>query len=240
MTSPLDILPPSLEPSMADLISPHDSALSTLAPAPLLENFGPVVAEERRKRAVDGAKNLITILNLGEAIEKSKIDPVTGLRNREAFDEEMPSIFSRKEAGELTILYFDLNGLNRVNKDSPKKHQDGDAYLGASSNAVATGLRPTDIVYRVGGDEFAAVLDGKFSEEELKVLVERLTSRAEESVAELGLSKDLYTGLSIGGAIKEHSEDLQNFIARADDACEKVKRRTYRDILDNEGVYLGR
>jgi len=81
-------------------------------------------------------------------------DSLTGLYNRTFFEEQMKNYDLRiAEAG---IIVCDLNGLKIINDSFG--HQVGDGLLMAAANVLASSLRTTDIVARIGGDEFAILL----------------------------------------------------------------------------------
>lgn len=81
-------------------------------------------------------------------------DALTGLYNRTFFEEQMKNYDLRiAEAG---IIVCDLNGLKIINDSFG--HQTGDSLLMAAANVLSSSLRTTDIVARIGGDEFAILL----------------------------------------------------------------------------------
>lgn len=249
MTTLLDILPqpPAQGHNMSAFAKQHlgdftrvtsVEHLASLSDAP--DALRSAITDERRKRGADGANSLQTILNQNEVIGSTRVDSVTGLLSRKAFDTVAQTIFDKFQPGEISVVYLDLNGLKRVNDTTPDNHATGDSYLKAAATSVMSGLRPTDLVYRVGGDEFIALLDGAMKDKELKIVTERLKLRADEFIAELSLPEGLYTGLSVGGAIKREGESLEDFIIRADQACEVDKSAFYSSIVDKTGLNLRR
>jgi len=85
-------------------------------------------------------------------------DPLTGLPNRALFDDRLNTALSRarRDREDLALLYLDLDDFKRVNDTFG--HSIGDALLAAFAERVATGLRDSDTVGRIGGDEFAVLL----------------------------------------------------------------------------------
>jgi diguanylate cyclase (GGDEF)-like protein len=85
-------------------------------------------------------------------------DPLTGLGNRRAFEEDLARELAavRRHGRELALVILDLDGLKAVNERNG--HAAGDQALRALSAAMATSIREQDGAYRIGGDEFAVVL----------------------------------------------------------------------------------
>jgi diguanylate cyclase (GGDEF)-like protein len=85
-------------------------------------------------------------------------DPLTGVRNHRAFHEDLAHELERVgRTGEpLALVMVDLDALKAVN-DS-QGHLAGDAHLQALADALTSTGRACDRVYRIGGDEFAAIL----------------------------------------------------------------------------------
>lgn len=232
---------PPVSKQMSDYLDQHKDSLQTKVPVELLPRpTGDVrqQLEERRKNARELSKNVMTIISLNETIKQSQIDPTTGLRNRAAFDKELPSIFDRVKAGELTVAYFDLNGLKRVNDNLG--HDQGDKYLRKTAEALKISLRPTDLIYRVGGDELVAILNGPMDEDVMKTVSARLKDRAAAAVAELQLPEDMYTGLSVGAAIKSEDDTVESLLKSADTAAEADKRAFYNELEQATGQNLRR
>jgi diguanylate cyclase (GGDEF)-like protein len=87
-------------------------------------------------------------------------DPLTGLRNRRRFEEELRLAMarSRRDRSPGAVLILDLDDLKAVNDSLG--HPAGDRTLRQVAEALRSRVRGTDVVARLGGDEFAAVLPG--------------------------------------------------------------------------------
>jgi diguanylate cyclase (GGDEF)-like protein len=87
-------------------------------------------------------------------------DPLTGLRNHRAFQEDLARELQRVSRSDepLSLVLLDLDGLKAVN--DRYGHQAGDERLQAVARAIRESQRAGDIAYRVGGDEFAVILAG--------------------------------------------------------------------------------
>ena len=86
------------------------------------------------------------------------IDALTGLSNRRAFERDLERELERsKRSGEsVGVLMVDLDGLKQINDQ--EGHERGDALLVTFARTLSASLRTEDQVYRLGGDEYAAIL----------------------------------------------------------------------------------
>lgn len=85
-------------------------------------------------------------------------DALTPLLNRRALIRELSRIrtFAQRYGASASLVYFDLDGLKSVN--DRLGHAAGDAALKAVAERLAANVRESDIVGRMGGDEFAVIL----------------------------------------------------------------------------------
>jgi len=82
-------------------------------------------------------------------------DPLTGLYNRTYFEEEMRRL-ERSRSGRTGIIVCDLDGLKQTN--DTYGHTAGDQLLVAAAGVIRDSFRGSDVVSRIGGDEFAVLL----------------------------------------------------------------------------------
>uniref|UniRef100_UPI00191BA8A9 GGDEF domain-containing protein n=1 Tax=Pseudomonas paracarnis TaxID=2750625 RepID=UPI00191BA8A9 len=96
-------------------------------------------------------------------------DPLTGLLNRRGFHHAMEHTLLRTERSEhaLVLLYLDLDGFKRLN--DALGHDAGDRVLRWVSEQMQACLRFYDILGRMGGDEFTALLALEFPEPAEKI-----------------------------------------------------------------------
>ena len=97
---------------------------------------------------------------IADALEKVNQDSLTGLQNKHAYVNVEARLNARIENGpapDFLIAVFDLNGLKKVN--DTLGHHAGDRLIIAAANELLD-LFPSGLVFRVGGDEFAAVAEG--------------------------------------------------------------------------------
>jgi diguanylate cyclase (GGDEF)-like protein len=92
--------------------------------------------------------------------EVALTDPLTGLRNHRAFQEDLEQSLHRagRAGTPISLVMLDLDQLKAVN--DTLGHQAGDERLKALANTLRSTGRGSDRSYRIGGDEFAVILDG--------------------------------------------------------------------------------
>jgi len=93
--------------------------------------------------------------SLAEQREWATIDPLTGAVNRRAFYlvTERERLLAGRNGTAVTIAYFDLDQFKTINDDLG--HETGDRLLRVFAASVRAGVRGSDVLCRMGGDEFA-------------------------------------------------------------------------------------
>jgi diguanylate cyclase (GGDEF)-like protein len=94
-----------------------------------------------------------------EAQELARVDPLTRLGNRRAFEERVANEIARSRRGEspLSLLVCDLDRFKAINDEYG--HLAGDDCLRQVASALGDDLRGADLCFRWGGDEFVVLLD---------------------------------------------------------------------------------
>jgi diguanylate cyclase (GGDEF)-like protein len=167
----------------------------------------------------------------------ASVDPLTGLFNRRGFSELTARMIEREQAAgrPVTVLIFDIDHFKSVNDRFG--HPAGDEILKLFGNVLVHTLRITDIVGRIGGEEFAAMLPCAVDEAVIAA------DRVRTVFASAGVQVDetpLATSVSIGVAGGPAGTDLNALLAAADTALYRAKRggRNRVEVATEEPVSL--
>lgn len=159
--------------------------------------------------------------------ERATRDGLTGVLSRPAFQERAEAVLGPRRDGalvEVSVLMIDLDHFKGIN--DRHGHAAGDRVLVAMADAVRGCLRSTDLIGRMGGEEFAVVIPGIPEDEavdraeQIRIAVGdlRVQTRHEDSVlavtASIGVAHDA-----------SPAAVLDDLLDRADDALYLAKRR---------------
>jgi len=147
-------------------------------------------------------------------------DPLTHLLNRRGFETHLQRVIYRNNSSNHVLLFLDLDRFKIVNDVCG--HQAGDLLLQQISEVIAFDIRATDVLSRLGGDEFGIVLHDCTLEYAID-----LAERIKQSVAKYRFSweKSLFSiGVSIGvSKIDILNTDIEKIMNQADMACYAAK-----------------
>ncbi|MBC3300011.1 EAL domain-containing protein [Pseudomonas sp. SWRI18] len=201
----------------------HDAILRTRRgqQVPVALSCAPLPAEQRAM--VVTVLDMSEVRHLHQQLEFQAVtDPLTGLLNRRGFHQAVENSLLRSERAEqsLVLLYLDLDGFKRVNDSLG--HDAGDRVLRWVSEQLQGCLRSYDILGRMGGDEFTALLELEFPEQAAKI-AEKLIERV--SICQQVDGLDVMLGVSIGIAtFPDCGADLNGLLRAADIAMYEAKR----------------
>ncbi|MFF5178895.1 diguanylate cyclase [Micromonospora sp. NPDC000316] len=147
--------------------------------------------------------------------EQASSDPLTGLGHTGPFGQRIAAA----KPGRTALLAIDVDGFKTVN--DTYGHQAGDQVLVGLARALEGALRHGDELYRIGGDEFVAVIEVNRPEEAV-----RIAERLAEAARRTGRT------ISVGVALPRPGETPDRTLRRADQALYAVKRQ------GRDGVHL--
>ena len=154
------------------------------------------------------------------AYEKARRDGLTGIKNKTAYGEFEAKLNKQIQSGEnvkFAIALCDVNGLKTVN--DTLGHIAGDEYIRSASRLVCQTFAHSP-VFRIGGDEFVAILRGSDFENR-----ERLEKKFTEAVKENVDQHKVVVACGISVFDKEHDKNVSSVFERADALMYKNKMR---------------
>jgi diguanylate cyclase (GGDEF)-like protein/PAS domain S-box-containing protein len=150
-------------------------------------------------------------------------DSLTGLANRQQFQERVQAALldPRRRTSGLAVLFLDLDDFKTVNDSLG--HSAGDELLIQVAQRLQSCLRAHDLPARIGGDEFAVLLDGVGSHAEVEAVAHRILSALDEPHTVQG--SEVLARASIGIAVPGVDEhDVDALLRNADTSMYTVKR----------------
>jgi diguanylate cyclase (GGDEF)-like protein len=159
---------------------------------------------------------------LTEAETAADEDPLTTAKNRRAFIREVKRIaaFSQRYDAPASLVYFDLDDLKGINDRFG--HAAGDAVLKAVAERLSHNIRESDIVGRMGGDEFAVLLV-QADVQTARAKAEQLARLVEAEPVQVG---DWLTPIRVSWGVRQIDPDAdpETLVTDADKAMFEMKR----------------
>jgi diguanylate cyclase (GGDEF)-like protein/PAS domain S-box-containing protein len=150
-------------------------------------------------------------------------DSLTGLANRRQFQERVQAalVDPRRRASGLAVLFLDLDDFKTVNDSLG--HSAGDELLIRVARRLKGCLRANDLPARIGGDEFAVLIDGFGGPAEVEAVARRIVAVLDEP--HTLHSSEVLARASIGIAVPRVDEhDADALLRNADTSMYAVKR----------------
>jgi diguanylate cyclase (GGDEF)-like protein len=205
----------------AALRADRGDVLAGLGPAVVAE-FGEhlvvVAAGEGRSLRVDATGVLELLLaqtreardrmcELEQLTHRANRDPLTGLHHHRPFEQRL----TESRPGRTAIITLDVDRFKKINDEYG--HEAGDHALVSLVDAMRAALRDEDQLYRIGGDEFAVVVDVNGPAEAVAI-ARRL----------LAAARRVGQTVSAGASMHAHGETARQALVRADRALYEAKR----------------
>jgi diguanylate cyclase (GGDEF)-like protein len=138
---------------------------------------------------------------------RANSDPLTGLRHYRPFEERLAA----SSPGRTAVIAVDVDDFKKINDEFG--HQAGDHALVSLVDALRAELRDDDQLFRIGGDEFAVIVDVNAAGE-----VSLIARRLLEAARRVGHP------VSVGAALRTPGETGRETLLRADKALYQAKR----------------
>ena len=152
------------------------------------------------------------------------LDHLTQLPNRRFMEMALQTNLSEFQAHKnpFGILVIDFDGFKKVNDSFG--HTCGDRVLQEAARALASALRPADVVGRWGGDEFIAIVRS-VTAESLQRSAERCASIVARTSLPVGDGRRVSLAISVGAAMAQSDETVEDLVRRADQLMYRQKMR---------------
>ncbi len=201
----------------------HNNQLPFAHELPKIDDHSNAIIETLRKQLTElGQENNRLNVILQEKNARLMQDTLTGIPNRLAYEERLQQEFKRwnRFGNPLTFLIWDIDHFKMINDQYG--HAIGDAVLCSVAKQLASRIRGTDFVARVGGEEFVMLLPGADNE-----AASQLANQIRLSIAESGFSNSeisIPVTISCGLASIQIGDSTQRVFERADCALYQSKR----------------
>jgi diguanylate cyclase len=192
------------------------------------------LAREQRWRAVvTSFKDKVESLEeqLLATQQEASLDPLTGVANRRLFDRTLRA-FMTKSSRRFALVLIDVDDFKRINDQ--RGHETGDRVLQTIAHSFATSVRSDDMVARIGGDEFALIIEN--------VTLAQAVSRVSGIVATLqaGTSAEPDLALTVSCGVAEFSagDTPQSLSKRADEALYEAKHQGKGRVVQRQAPLI--
>jgi diguanylate cyclase (GGDEF)-like protein len=183
--------------------------------APLAAGFNAMIAELQKR---DGVRRDVEL----RLRRMTLMDDLTGLPNRRLLTDRLSQCMARarRDQSVVALLCVDLDDFKLVNDSYG--HMVGDALLGQVAQRLRMRFRHSDTIARIGGDEFALVLDDLSTREEAHALAEEVQQALREPF-QIG-DQRVQTGARIGISVSPDAKESGQLLQQADCAMYAAKR----------------
>lgn len=160
---------------------------------------------------------------LSEMRRRAYYDELTGLANRRFFIDSLEGRISRcqRYGDNCAVLFLDVDNLKAVNDEHG--HAAGDALLVRLGEILKINTRTSDVIARIGGDEFCLLMDNLDSDR----VVDKIASLADQfaSANYRFNGKKLPVSAAIGYCFVGPKDTVEGLMSRADAAMYRVKEK---------------
>ncbi len=150
----------------------------------------------------------------------ANVDPLTGAGNRRAQDRKLDAVSALFHRANIpcSVLILDVDHFKKINDGHG--HTIGDNILVEVADLISTNTRPSENLYRYGGEEFTIVAENTAMEG-----AHRLAEKLRELIDDHAFSSGIHVTASFGVAEVQRGEGPRGWLGRADRALFQAKER---------------
>lgn len=163
---------------------------------------------------------------LGSTRRLAYTDSLTGVKNKLAYVEKEEQMEARVASGELkefAIAVFDLNNLKQVNDEMG--HENGDQYIISACRIICNYFKHSP-VYRIGGDEFVAIMEGEDYQNRDNIK-EAFYNLMKENLGK----KEVVVAIGVACFNKDHDNTYQQVFKKADQEMYAQKQKLKTEVF---------
>lgn len=169
------------------------------------------------------ARDLTEAKTMEDQLKRQALaDPLTNLANRALFRDRVEHAFGRRERRDerLAVMFVDLDGFKKVN--DTLGHDAGDQLLAEVAARLQDCVRPSDTAARMGGDEFAVLLDDLKRPSDAARVAERILEALSAPYDLAGT--EVRVGASVGLVANPSGQSAEDVVRNADLAMYSAKQ----------------
>lgn len=170
-----------------------------------------IIDHEPRQLSDQDKRMLCDLAEMAEAelcaVRMATVDELTGLANRRGFDSLAQNSLNlcARQGVPVSMVFFDLNGFKLINDSFG--HAEGDRALIAFANLMRKSFRDSDVIARIGGDEFVVLLT-----DATETFVADIVKRFREAVADFNSENKCGYDLCFSDGIVSSNPDQDDTI----------------------------
>ncbi|MGN6579459.1 MAG: PAS domain S-box protein [Bordetella sp.] len=198
------------------------------------------VPDTRADGTTQGIFALGTDVTLLKQVEQemrnlARVDPLTGLPNRRQFDEKLGQALARSRAAghELALMFLDIDHFKSIN--DAYGHGTGDLVLCEFAKRIRAGVRASDTVARLAGDEFVIIVEDCLAPDDVEIMAKKLIEQVRAPMDADGINIRMST--SVGIALHQTGNIApSDLLAHADRALYRAKAAGRNGFATYRGV----
>lgn len=181
------------------------------------------VGREYEEKEIKLLEAMASLIGFVADLENNSIkDELTGVYNRKYFENYNPGKRNQDIGQQMSVMFIDIDDFKKIN--DTYGHEVGDAVLLEVTRRLKENIRNTDVIVRMGGDEFLVIIECTKNDKELQTIAKKLLFAIEKPVhiGEHTITVSISIGISRGSLYNLSINDL---VKQADQAMYGVKRR---------------